>query len=137
MTRPVPPFHRMPWYPRDFASATRTWPLDARGAYRELLDAQWDAGGSQPGLLPDDPEQLRELVRATPAQWKVAWKFIEAKFPQVDGGRRNERLEGHRNAAIVEFEKRRKGAHKTNTKRWGHRSNGDAHDIADDSVSES
>lgn len=61
----LPPFHRMPWYPRDFASATRTWPLVARGAFRELLDAQWDMGGSQAGLLPADPEELRELARAT------------------------------------------------------------------------
>jgi uncharacterized protein YdaU (DUF1376 family) len=128
-----PPFARMPWYPRDFASATRTWPLVARGAFRELLDAQWDMGGSQIGTLPDDPEELRELARATPKEWQIAWRFIEAKFPRVDGGRRNERLEAHRRVAIEEFTRRRKGAEMTNARRWGHRTNGVAHDIGSDS----
>jgi uncharacterized protein YdaU (DUF1376 family) len=132
-----PPFARMPWYPRDFASATRTWPLVARGAFRELLDAQWDLGGSQPGLLPNDPEELRELARTTPAEWKTAWRFLEPKFPQVEGGRRNERLEAHRQIAIEEYQSRRKGAQKTNAKRWGHRGNGSGNEVDHDSVSES
>jgi hypothetical protein len=54
----------------------------------------------------------------------VAWRYIASKFPQVEGGRRNPRLEMHRKSAIEEFEKRRKGAITTNTKRWGQRSNG-------------
>jgi hypothetical protein len=33
----APQMPRMPWYPRDFGSATRGWPLVARGAYREPL----------------------------------------------------------------------------------------------------
>lgn len=116
------PFARMPFYPRDFASSTRTWPLVARAVYRELLDAQWDLGGSEIGTLPDDEKQLRELVRATPREWSVAWKFVEPKFPRVDGGRRNGRLEQHREAAIREYEGRRRGAAATNAKRWGRNS---------------
>lgn len=108
----------MTWFPRDFMSSTRTWPLEARGIYRELLDAQWDAGGSGVGMLPDDEEQLRELARATPEQWRVAWRFVEPKFPRVEGGRRNVRLEQHREAAIADYLGRRKGADKTNSKRW-------------------
>ena len=108
----------MTWYPRDFTSATRTWPLEARAVYRELLDAQWDAGGSGVGTLPDDEEQLRELARATPDQWRVAWRFVEPKFLRVEGGRRNPRLEQHRDAAIADYLGRRKGAEKTNSKRW-------------------
>jgi len=119
-----PPFARMPFYPRDFRSSTLGWPLIARGAYRELLDAQWDSGGAGIGTLPDDEEALRSIVGASPAEWKVAWRYIAAKFPQVEGGRRNPRLETHRQAAIEEFEKRRKGAITTNAKRWGQRSNG-------------
>lgn len=108
----------MAWYPRDFVCSTRTWPLEARGVYRELLDAQWDMGGSGVGTLPDDEEQLRELARATPEQWRVAWRLVEPKFPRVEGGRRNPRLEQHREAALAVYLGRRKGAEKTNSKRW-------------------
>jgi uncharacterized protein YdaU (DUF1376 family) len=117
----APQFARMPWYPRDFASSTRGWPLVARAVYRELLDAQWDAGGaSSAGTLPEDDEALRLLAGATPAEWKAAWpRYVEMKFPRVDSGRRNARLESHRQAAVAEFLARQKGAEITNRKRWG------------------
>jgi uncharacterized protein YdaU (DUF1376 family) len=115
-----PPFARMVWFPRDFRSATLGWSLVARAVYRELLDAQWDLGGSGVGTLPDDEKQLRELARVTPAEWRKAWPFVEPKFPRVPGGgRRNERLEQHRQEALRVFEGRRRGAAKTNEKRWG------------------
>jgi uncharacterized protein YdaU (DUF1376 family) len=112
-------FQWMKWFPRDFASSTRLWPLAARAVYRELLDLQWDVGGMQPGILPDDEQQLRELVRASAAEWKVAWPLVEPKFPTVDGGRQNARLEEHRQAAVKEYQTRRRGAETTNRKRWG------------------
>ena len=124
-----PQFPRMPWYPRDFASATRGWPLAARAVYRELLDAQWDAGGLEPGLLPDDETVLRGIAAATPAEWRVAWRLVEPKFPRVEGGRRNERLEHHRQEAVREYLNRRKGAVSTNAKRWGD-SSGSAEPVA-------
>ena len=114
------PFARMPWYPRDFMSSTRGWPLVARAVYRELLDVQWDRGGSTSvGTLPEDQEELRGLAGATPAEWKIAWKYVEPKFPLSADGRRNERLEVHRQAAIRELQARRRGAEKTNAQRWG------------------
>lgn len=136
-----PQFARMPWFPRDFASATRAWPLVARAVYRELLDAQWDVGGIEPGTLPDDEEQLRELVRATPAEWRLAWRFCEPKFPPVAGGRRNARLEEHRQAAKRDFEARQRGARVTNQKLGrhgigGHVTNGTLSDTLSDSDSE-
>ncbi len=70
-----PQMAKMPWYPRDFASSTRGWPLVPCGALRELLDVQWDMGS-----LPADSHELRPLSRATPAQWRFAWKYIEPKF---------------------------------------------------------
>lgn len=121
MSKP-PQFPRMPWYPRDFTSATRGWPLVARAIYRELLDAQWDAGGLEPGMLPDDETVLRGIAGATAAEWHVAWRLVEPKFPRVDGGRRNERLEHHREVAVREYLSRSKGAASTNAKRWGDRS---------------
>lgn len=85
----------LPWFTRDFMSATRGWSVTARGVYRELLDASWDMGG-----LPADPAQLRQLIGATPTEWR-AWKQVEAKFPIGDDGlRRNPRLEQHREKAL-------------------------------------
>ena len=130
-----PPFHRMPWYPRDFASATRAWPLVARGLYHALLDAQWDIGGSSVGTLPDDVKQLQRIAAATPAEWRQAWPFVGPKFPKVEGGRRNARLEHHRAVAIAEYEARRRGVTVTNAKRYGTRGapsgNGPAASLSD------
>jgi uncharacterized protein YdaU (DUF1376 family) len=117
----APAFQRMPWYPRDFACATRGWPLAARAIYRELLDAQWDAGGSNPGTLPADERVLRQVAGATPGEWRSAWPLVSPKFPLVDGGRRNERLEEHRQAAMAEFQKKSQAGKLGNQKRWGAR----------------
>jgi hypothetical protein len=85
----------LPWYPESFQYSTRTWPLIARAIYRELLDAQWIEGG-----LPESPEDLREMVRATPQEWKH-WARVAPKFPVCsDGRRRNARLEAHRLKSI-------------------------------------
>jgi uncharacterized protein YdaU (DUF1376 family) len=113
MAEQTPGFPWMKWFPRDFFASTRGWPLIARAVYRELLDAQWDMGG----LLPADEEQLREIARATPAEWRTAWKHVVPKFPEVDGGRRNARLEQHREKSHAEYKARALGAEKTNQKR--------------------
>jgi uncharacterized protein YdaU (DUF1376 family) len=107
-----PQMAKMPWYPRDFASATRGWPLVARGAYRELLDAQWDMG-----TLPADPRELRLIVAATPKEWAMCWPLLESKMPVFpDGRRRNPRLEAHRVKAAELIKKQRNGAAATNAK---------------------
>jgi hypothetical protein len=111
----VPQMAKMPWYPRDFASATRGWPLIAKGAYRELLDAQWDMGS-----LPADPPQLCAIATATPKEWRIAWPLIEPKLPVgSDNRRRNARLEDHRRRAIKMLEQQRAGGVLGNEKRWG------------------
>jgi uncharacterized protein YdaU (DUF1376 family) len=124
----------MPWYPRDFASSTRGWPLVARAIYRELLDAQWDMGGINAGTLPDDEETLRGIAAASIAEWKIAWRFVEPKFPLVEGGRRNRKLEDHRREAFGRYLKHKTGADKTNRRRWG---NGSHSDSLSDSHSDS
>ncbi len=114
-----PQFSRLPWYPRDFASSTALWPLVARGVYRELLDLQWNLSSlAAPGTLPDDPEALRVAIRATPSEWKAAWPYVEPKFPLCAAGRRNARLEHHRQEAVQRYLARKNGADKTNAKRW-------------------
>jgi len=86
----------LPWFTRDFMSATRGWSLTAKGLYRELLDAQWDMGS-----LPSDPHALQQLAGATAAEWRTWNQFVAPKFPiSADGRRRNERLEQHRQKAL-------------------------------------
>ncbi len=110
-----PQFPRLPWFPRDFASATRGWPLVARAVYRELLDCQWDMGE-----LPNDEDVLRRMVDATRDEWEIAWPIVRAKFVLSDDGTlRNARLEQHRAQAVELWRRRSAGAWKTNQKRWG------------------
>ena len=105
----------MPWYPGRFLSSTRGWPLTARAIYRELLDAQWEIGG-----LPADPGELRQMIGATPTEWKCWRQYAERKFPVgEDGRRRNLTLEEHRAKSLALRERNRIGASKTNAKRWG------------------
>ena len=105
----------MPWYPSfpaDWLSLTRGWPLSARGVLRELLDAQWDLG-----TLPEAPAQLRELARATRAEWGKAWPLVEPHVPLVDGGRQNPQLATLRMESIARYERQRAGADHTNRRR--------------------
>lgn len=103
----------LPWFPAAFMSSTRGWSVTARGIYRELIDAQWDLG-----TVPADPEALRKLIGATPAEWK-SWQLVEPKFPiGADGLRRNSNLEKIRRKSLTLADRRRRGADKTNSKRW-------------------
>jgi uncharacterized protein YdaU (DUF1376 family) len=106
----------LPWFvffTGDYLKLSRGWPLVARGAYVELLAAQWDAGS-----LPIDIDELRNITRATPEEWAVAWPYMERCFP-VDGVvRSNYVLEILRGEARLLREGRRRGAAKTNAKRW-------------------
>ena len=109
-----PQMARLPWYPRDFASATQGWPLISRAVYRELLDASWDIGP-----LPADAEILRRIVGALPTEWDAAWPLVSTKFETgSDGKLRNARLEEHRAKALALWQRRSAGAQKTNSKRW-------------------
>src|SRR5438046_1884057 len=74
------PGEPLAWYPRfpgDWMRETREQRPEARLAYVELLDAQWDLGD-----LPREGEALRQLVHGlTRRQWRIAWPFIDSKFP--------------------------------------------------------
>ena len=109
-TKLMPQHAKLPWYPRDFASSTRGWPVTARGVYRELLDAEWDLGS-----LPESPRELQMLAGATANEWKRSWPLIAPKFPVGDDSRRrNARLEYHRQKALHTAEQQRKAAEQTN-----------------------
>jgi hypothetical protein len=98
-------------------SETRGWPLVARGAYYELLAAQWDAG-----VLPRDPRRLRTFIGATATEWRVAWPLVESKFPLITGGRQNALHEERRQEAYRLREQHRRGANTTNAGRSARRS---------------
>lgn len=89
--------------------------MAARGAYRELLDAQWDLG-----YLPKDPAELKMLSGATAAEWRISWPLLEPKFVIGDDDkRRNMRLELHRRKSIKQYKGQSAGGKEGNRKRWG------------------
>jgi hypothetical protein len=103
----------LPWFPAAFLSSTRGWPVTARGICRELIDSQWELRS-----LPADPAALQKLIGASAAEWK-SWPIVEPKFPiGADGLRRNPNLEKIRRLALLKAARHRRGADKTNTKRW-------------------
>jgi uncharacterized protein YdaU (DUF1376 family) len=86
----------LPWFPRDFLSATRGWKLIERGLYRELLDAQWELGP-----LPSDTNELSDIAGAKPSEFAAAWPKVRSKFVDDGSGRLiNLKLEQHRASAI-------------------------------------
>jgi uncharacterized protein YdaU (DUF1376 family) len=106
----------MPWFPRDFIAATRAMRLAERGAYRELLDYQWEMG-----KLPADHERLARLLGVTIDEFEAIWPAISDKFCTVDGGLANTRLEEHRLKSLERRDRKRNGAASTNAKRYGQR----------------
>jgi uncharacterized protein YdaU (DUF1376 family) len=103
------------WFPDDYAGSVRGWSLLEKGGYREALDAQWSQDG-----LPANPDEVRRIIGATPAEFRRIWARIESKFPIAeDGRRRNPRLEQERErvkrVSVVRAELGRLGA----AKRYG------------------
>lgn len=107
----------LPWmklHRGDYLRVTNGWPPIARLAYLELLGCQWDRGE-----LPIDPARLRALVPGiSDDDWSEAWTLIEPMLP-IDGeARRNANIAHERKRTIEMREARRRGAAKTNRKRW-------------------
>jgi uncharacterized protein YdaU (DUF1376 family) len=109
------------WFPGDHLRVTRGWPLAARGIYRELLDAQWDAGA-----LPEDVETLRAIAGATPEEWHTGWPLVEPQFPVRRGRRRHLALEQLRVEATARLERHRAASQHAHAARWRRREEGDA-----------
>lgn len=106
----------MPWFPRDFIAATRHLALAERGAYRELLDYQWEMG-----TLPKDHVRLARLLAITLDEFEEIWPSISDKFEDSGNGVANKRLEEHRKKATEQRDKKINGAAKTNAKRHAER----------------
>lgn len=106
----------MPWFPRDFIAATRAMRLAERGAYRELLDYQWEMG-----KLPSDHDRLARLLGITLDEFAELWPAIKDKFAEDAGFLVNKRLEEHRVKALTQRDKKRAAAAQTNAKRYAQR----------------
>lgn len=99
----------MPFWPKDYISATRAKRLAERGAYSDLLFFQWELG-----VLPGDTPTLARLLGVSQDEFNDVWPAIKDKFVERDGGLVNERLEMHREKALRKRDGFRRGAAKTN-----------------------
>lgn len=106
------------WCPRDFQASTRGWPFEARGVYRELLDAQFDLGS-----LPEEESELRTIVGCSQAHWNKAWIYVESKFPLWGGRRLNPRMKEEREDSESRHAEAVENGRKGADKRWGAHSN--------------
>jgi len=102
----------MPWWPKDYISATRAKRLAERGAYCDLLFFQWELG-----VLPKDPSMLARLLGVGQEEFDDVWPAIQDKFVETEGGLVNLVLEKHREKAIHKRDGFRRGAAKTNAAR--------------------
>ena len=80
------------------------------------FDAQWNMR-----TLPSDPQDLRKLIGATPAQWRVVWPYVQSKFPPIAGGRQNAKLEAQKQRAIRQHERQSDGGTVGSARRWRER----------------
>lgn len=85
----------LPWFPKDFATATAAWTFAEASLYRCLIDAQWLTGP-----LPNDPRRLARIAKCDQATFDDAWPTVRTKFDIVDGCLINKRLEEHRAEAM-------------------------------------
>ena len=94
----------MKFYPADWAASVRAMPLDARGAYLELLCFGWEHGG-----IPDDLDTLARIVGVGLDEFTPLWeRWLRAKFtPDIDGLLVNAKQEGVRCGQQARLEQRR------------------------------
>lgn len=79
------------WYPRDWRASHSVTKMSwkERGFYRECLDWAWDMDG-----LPNDLEEIRDRLRASPRDFALLWPSVNKHFPlAADGRLRNPRQE--------------------------------------------
>ncbi len=103
----------IPFFGRDFLTATMGWTAEERGHYLVLLITQWEQGS-----IPAEADRI-ELM--SPGVCKC-WGTIAPKFPVgPDSLRRNQRMEEHRARAEGLRRARSQAGAKGNRARWGDR----------------
>lgn len=77
-------------YVKEWLVGTMSMTLEQQGAYKRLLDHQWDNGG----VVPNSCSELAQLVGVSPEVFlERLWPALKSKFPKVRGGRANRKLE--------------------------------------------
>jgi uncharacterized protein YdaU (DUF1376 family) len=121
----------MPFYGARFFESERVVALEpaAQMLFVRCLWRQWTHGP-----LPSDDATLRRLFHEYAADWDQLWPTVKAFFRPASGGRlENDTLSEVRVEQQRVIERRRVGAVKTNTARWGAK----AENVAQRSHSES
>jgi uncharacterized protein YdaU (DUF1376 family) len=95
----------MPWYTDAYLADTTDLSTEEHGAYMLLLMTMWRAGGS----LPNDPEFLRRVVKATPCKWSSIWKVLSRFFYEE-----NSKIVQRKLKKIFETSQRKKSVAKSN-----------------------
>ena len=127
MSKPVALKEKAPayqWYPKDWQSDSRVRRMtyEQRGIYRELLDIQWLEGS-----LPDDAQQLAEILGCPLFRFEKAWPLIRECFTVRDADQRllQMRLERQRLEHLDFIRKQRVSGRKGAAKRWHRGRDGD------------
>lgn len=102
----------MPFFVKDWLTATMAWPCAERGAYISLLAYQW-ANGS----VPPDVSQLARIAGVDEGEFEHVWLTVGSKFDADERGLFNKRLEEHRKEALRLRDARTLGATLANQKR--------------------
>jgi uncharacterized protein YdaU (DUF1376 family) len=79
----------MPFYPGAYLRQTGRLTAAQHGAYVLLLLEAW----AHDGLIPDDDEELAQITRMSPREWRSNKAKVLRFWVPVDGGYRQERLD--------------------------------------------
>jgi uncharacterized protein YdaU (DUF1376 family) len=110
----APTLAMLPWFPRDYVSATRGMTLAERGAYTDLLWFEWDTGP-----LPQDPKRLARMLGVDAEEFAQVWPVVRLKFvANEDGLIINARLEKERTNSIALRTKASEKAQQAAKARW-------------------
>ena len=108
----------LPWYASDWlaSNAHAEMPLEAQGAYRNLIDRMWLSGTCS---LPDDDTRLRTLAGASIAEWKRVVDAVRMRLePAGPGWLTNARLRHEWRKATNLRRVKREMARKAANSRW-------------------
>lgn len=106
----------MPFFVKDWMTATLHWPAAERGAYISLLAFQWVNR-----VLPADEGQLARITGLAQTEFVNVWQTLGSKFESDEHGLFNERLEEIRAEALKLRDARAHGASLANQKRLAKR----------------
>lgn len=93
----------MPWVDADFRRKTRFLPRLQTNAYRDLLQACFDAGGE----LPDDDKTLAYICRLDIRTWRKHRSAVLAFFYQSEGGHWRQTRIDHDLTRLAELHQKR------------------------------